>query len=133
MTDWVTDIANFIRQDANWENSAFAYQMPENAPDPSVMIIPPIKGLQYDLYLPNRYRGPFQALIRTKDIASAHSKAAEILRMLEVVNTQMGDLNVVRIVPTITPIVYPKSDSDLYEASVNFEIIMIDTRIKTGT
>jgi hypothetical protein len=133
MTDWVTDIANFIRQDAAWENAAFAYQMPEKAPSPSVMVIPPIEGLQYDLYLPNRYRGPFQALVRTKNIGEAHQKGAEILRLLEVVNTQMGDLNVVRIVPTSTPIVYPKSDADLYEASVNFEITMIDTRIKTGS
>lgn len=131
MTDWVTDIAQKLRSYSEWEGKVFAYQLPEDAPDGAAMIIPPLEGLPLDLDYPNRYEGMFQIVARTASIQNAHALGVDILKKMTLRNVNIGtdDLAIVRCKASSTPVVYPKSDSDLYEVSVTFEVVLIDTRI----
>lgn len=133
MTDWVVDLANHVRSNfPDWAQNVFAYQLPEGAPDPSIVIAPVIEGIPYDVEYPDRYRGPYRAIVTTKDIALAHNLGEEVLRMLTIFGTQMGGTEIIRSFPTNTPVVYPKAASDLYEVMVMLEVILIDRRIRTG-
>ncbi len=131
MTDWVSDITNYLRDDSEWTGKVFAYQLPENAPNDSALIVPPLEGLPVDLEYPHRYEGIFQAIIRTNSLATAHTLGVDVLKKLTLRNVTVGGMTVVRSKPSNTPVVYPKSDSDQFEASVTFDIIIIDNRIST--
>lgn len=134
MGNWIVDITNFIRANSStWSDAAFAFQLPEGAPDPSVVIAPPIEGLNYDRYLPDWYRGYFQAVATSHDIAAANAAGKEILRLLTMYDAQIGNTQIVRCTPDTIPIVYPKSESDLFETSVTMNITFIDTRTRTGS
>ncbi|MCR9222935.1 MAG: hypothetical protein NXH70_02600 [Hyphomonas sp.] len=134
MTDWIADLTNYVRTNAaNFSDAAFAYQLPEGRSDPAVVIAPPTEGIAYNEQLPDRYRGQYRAVVTTKSIADAHDYAEEILRLLTLFNTRVGSFTVMRSFPLRTPIVFPKANSDLFEVSIPFEIIMVDRRIRIGS
>lgn len=133
MTDWVVDLATYLRTTfPDWSQNVFAYQLPERAPDPSIVITPVIEGIPFDVETPDRYRGGYRAIVTTKDIGLAHEMGEEVLRMLTIFGTKMGGTEIIRSFPVKTPVVYPKAASDLYEVMVQLEVVMIDRRIRTG-
>ncbi|MCR9222933.1 MAG: hypothetical protein NXH70_02590 [Hyphomonas sp.] len=134
MGNWVVDITSWVRANvSNFSSSAFAFQLPEGAPNPSVVIAPPIDGLEYDRELPDWYRGKFQAVIVSGSVPDARDYGNQILRDLTMNDVQVGSIRIVKSVAETIPIVFPKSDSDQFECSVTFNLTFVDTRIRTGT
>lgn len=134
MGNWIVDITNWVRANVQtFESSAFAFQLPEGAPDPALVIAPPIDGLEYSRELPDWYRGKFQAVVVSGSISDARDYGNEILRALTMKDTVVGSIKLVKSVAETIPIVFPKSDSDQFECSVTFNVAFIDTRIRTGS
>lgn len=128
MNDWVADIAQFLKNTNFLGGNSFAFQMPEEV-QPAAMVIPPLEGLMFDPQLPGRYKGAYQVLVRTKDLQQAHVLGAEVLQLLTLYNVTLGGVRIVLSEPISTPIVFPRTEADQFEASVNMRIIMIDPRI----
>jgi hypothetical protein len=128
LTSWVTDIAEYLKATGFMAGKVYAYSMP-NGVQPAAMIIPPLQGLSYDLELPKYYTGEYQCLIRTANLANAHQLAANAIEHLTLSGVTVGGSSIRRSVPMHTPIVYPSSDGAYYEASVTFDLKMIDQRI----
>ena len=134
MGNWIVDITSWVRANVQtFQSSAFAFQLPEGTPDPSVVIAPPIDGLEYDRELPDWYRGTFQAVVTSGRVEDARDYGNKILRALTMYNTQVGNIRIVKCVAETIPIVYPKMNSDLFECSVTFKITFVDTRTRTGS
>ena len=128
VSNWVTDIAQYLKDTAFMGGKVFAYQMKAGIKE-GAMIIPPLEGLRYDPYMPKRYRGEFQCLIRTPNIAYAHAYANTAIGHLTLHKVQVGGVYIQQSIPQGSPIVYPASDGDYYEASVRFSLTMIDERL----
>lgn len=88
-------------------------------------------ALGVDPEIPKMYRGSFQLVVRGRDISSTQSIAKKISDALDY-NERISkglapDIGVHPYVvkyirPRHLPLLYPRSDGDLYEASVNFDI-----------
>lgn len=130
--NWIADLAQYLR-DANFlSGRVFAYEMPEDI-DLGAMVIPPLEGLVFDPEMPSRYKGPYQVLVRTKELRDAHDLGADLIQLLTFHNVNVGGMYVQLSEPVSTPIVYPRTDANQYEASVNMRIAMIDPRIFNPT
>jgi len=95
------------------------------------VIVPNLDGLKYDLETPTLYRSYFQCLIRTPSLQKAHAYGSEAIQHLHIYDVDLGGCYLKQSVPSYTPVVYPASDGDLYEASVTFDFMLIDERIYT--
>lgn len=126
--DWVADLAQYLR-DANFlDRNVFAFEMPEDVPL-GAMVIPPLEGLTFDPELPSRYKGFYQVLVRTNDHRQAHDLGTDLIQLLTLHNVAVGGFYVQLSEAISTPIVFPRTDANQYEASVNMRIAMIDPRI----
>lgn len=72
-------------------------------------------------YLPGKYMGDFQVIVRGIDVDEVRSRAVSLLKALTLRSVTMGEMRFFYIQPRHAPLVYPKSDGNYIEASVNFE------------
>lgn len=126
--NWVADFARYLKQADFLEGQVFAYEMPESIAR-GAMVIPPLEGLTYNPELPNRYKGTYQVLVRTPDLREAHALGADAIQLLTLHNVTLGGMQVVLSEALTTPTVYPRTDANQYEASVNMRVVVIDPRI----
>lgn len=131
---WLEDIANYIRS-ANIDgigSKVFIYTM--KATDTGAMITSHNTGLPVNNDIPDYYKGPFQLIVRANDPRSANAQATAIWNLLnshekeklgQGVTFELPSIFVNFIYPRHLPVVYPRSDGDFFEASVNFDICFV--------
>lgn len=67
-------------------------------------------------------RGSIQVIARSIDEDLASNKAKQISSALRVSGVDIGDMHIYHMFPRNEPLVYPRSEGDLIEASVNVDI-----------
>lgn len=107
----------------------FVHTMPAEAKN-GLLIISTQNGINIDQEMPKWRRGKFQLIARDSRYNVAVKKANQALEHLAFEGwrtfpefADMPATDIYRIWPSTEPIVYPRSDMDVMEASVNYEII----------
>lgn len=123
---WLTDIGEFARtlNVPKLGANIFVHTMPHDR-TPAAMLVSGYQGMPIDQELPGYYRGPMQMIVRAKTSADAEEIATALMNGLWVHTTQMGSIYVNHLRPEHLPAVFPRSNGDFYEASVNFEVCFV--------
>lgn len=131
---WIEDIALYTRDQnvAGIGNSVFIYTLKEN--DVGAMFTSHTAGMLTSKDIPDYYKGPLQLIVRSNSPRDAEAQAKAISDLLssqekrkrgEDVGLVLPSILVRYIYPRHLPVVYPRSDGDFYEASVNFDICFV--------
>lgn len=101
----------------------FAYFMPDAIME-GVLITAQMPIARHQ-YVNQLYRGQFQAIARGSEYEAIRHRLALVAETLNVQGLQLGDVRFHFISPIQAPLVYPRADSRLLEASVNFNFSLI--------
>jgi hypothetical protein len=97
----------------------FAYGMPESVSQG--LLVTSQMPIQRNKYVTQLRRGEFQVIARGSLHAELIDRLNSVSDALNVQGVIIGDMNFRFIVPLNNPLVFPRADSRLLEASVNFE------------
>lgn len=100
----------------------FIYSMPETVRR-GVLLGEEYAGTPIDHELPKYFRTGFQVVIRHEDPVKGRELADEVSDVLTFRGKLIGTLNVRHILPRHQPLVYPVSQGDLFEWSINFDAV----------
>jgi hypothetical protein len=89
------------------------------------MVVPPIEGTPIDHELPGYHRTKMQIIARAKTAAEAEEIAQALSDAIDVEGLQLTGVYFNYIRPYHMPVSYPRSDADLFEASVRFDVSMV--------
>lgn len=113
-------VATYLRDIGQGElgNTLFYGFMPHQIPTGSVVLCR--TPIEEDAYTGLR-KGTFQVVTRDATADLAYNKAAAIRRVLRLEGADIGNVSFKFILPRHDPLVYPRSDGGLFEASVNYQ------------
>lgn len=77
-------------------------------------------------YQKGRRDGTFQVIVRGITYSEIESKAESIMTLLDGEGITMGSDHFLSIYPQHEPMIYPRSEGGLLEASVNYNIIYVN-------
>ena len=121
---WHEDIYNHLKSNPIEKvgTNIFIYEIPIDSPSPSVMVLPEASGVKIDKEIGDFFKASFQVVVRDINQESAYLVADDIRRALTIPNKIKMEVATYKVIlPLHLPIVYPRMDSDHYEASVNFD------------
>lgn len=98
----------------------FLYQMPSTV-SVGILLLTPLSGTEIDYYLPGYRKTTFQVIVRHTDHVEGQALAELISATLTLANKQLTNMNVNYIRPKHEPVVYPVSEGDFLEFSVNYD------------
>lgn len=131
---WIEELANYIRAQ-NIEGigeSVYCYTLKQN--NMGAMLTSHNTGINTINDLPDYYKGVLQIIVRSNNPKDSQTQINAIVSLLnsnERRKTGMGmtlDLTETKfnfILPKHIPVIYPRSDGDFYEASVNFDVCFV--------
>lgn len=103
------------------QKNLFVNYMGPNIPK-GVLIRESYMGTPIDHYLPGYFRASFQIIVRDSDYVEGRRKADIILESLTVRQSRtIGSMYVRQILPRHEPLVYPVSEGNRLEWSINFD------------
>lgn len=131
---WLEDLGNYLRAQnvAGIGSSVFVYTLKEN--DVGAMLTAHTSGVLASLDIPDYYKGPLQLVVRATNPKDAEQQATAIVKVLSSTEKQklgqaigftLPTIQVNYVYPRHLPVVYPRSDGNYYEASVNFDICFV--------
>lgn len=97
----------------------FAYAMPDGIS--RGLLVTSQMPIYRHQYANELYRGEFQVVARGSDHDEIRSRLGSVADALNARGVVLGDMNFRFIFPKHAPLVFPRADSQLLEASVNFE------------
>lgn len=104
----------------------FAYSAPSSAPNNSVLLVSPLTGTDIDYELPCFRRTKFQVIVRGSDHVEGVKLAEKIMDALTLENSSvMPEISIKYMRPRHEPVVFPSSEGDLLEVSVNYDTVYI--------
>lgn len=107
--------------------SLFVYRMPP-AINEGILLISDLKGTEIDYELPGFKRTTFQAIVRHTEHVAGRALADLVSSTLTLENGfVLSNLLVRYIRPRHEPVMYPVSEGDYLEFSVNFDAVYIET------
>lgn len=86
----------------------------------------PMEGVPLNHYIPGYFKGRFQVIVRSKDLAVGEAKANGVCAALNLYGVSFFDLNaqpllrILQCYSTVLPINYARSDANVFEWSCNF-------------
>lgn len=105
----------------------FVYRMPAQIKQ-GILLIGDLGGTEIDHELPGYKRTSFQAIIRHTELVEGMELANLVLKTLTLSdNTILDNLLFRYVLPRHEPVVYPVSEGDYLEFSVNFDAVYIET------
>ena len=131
---WIEDLGNYIRNQnvPGIGQNVFLYTLKEN--DMGAMLTSHNTGILSSNDIPDYYKGQLQIIVRSRTPKDSQTQAVAITNLLDS-NTQrkLGlaselALNSVKfnyIFARHFPVIYPRSDGDFYEASINFDVCFV--------
>lgn len=131
---WLEDLAIYVREQdvAGIGTNVFIYTLKEN--DVGAMLTSHTAGMLSSKDIPDYYKGALQLIVRSNSAKDAEVQAAAVSKLLSSQEKQklgqgegltLPSIQVNYIYPRHLPVVYPRSDGDFYEASVNFDICFV--------
>ena len=131
---WIEDLANYVRSLSlpGIANNVFLYTLKEN--DVGAMFTTRGGGLQSLNEIPNYYKGPLQLIVRSASPQDSQSQILAIINALDSTQKRAQGLPIGLNLQTVQfnyiyansfPLIYPRSDGDFYEASVNFDVCFV--------
>lgn len=102
------------------DKTIFVYDMPEKVAR-GVLLKLPDDGVPIDHELPGYRKTGFQVIVRDNDYVKGMKAANDISTALNLSNTTVGTMSCRFIRPKHEPIVFPVSQGDTLEFSVNFD------------
>lgn len=88
-----------------------------------ILLLSDLSGTQLDYELPGFKRTGFQVIVRHTDYAQGVALMGQVTAALTLLKTTVGDFYVHWIRPKHEAVVFPTSEGDLLEISVNFEAV----------
>tara|TARA_R110000851_G_C13102760_1_gene569250 strand:- start:33162 stop:33545 length:384 start_codon:yes stop_codon:yes gene_type:complete len=105
----------------------FIYNMPSGV-EIGILLISSLSGTEIDYELPGFKRTSFQAIVRHTEFVEGRELADLVSSTLTLKNGTMLDNLLVRYIrPRHEPVVYPVSEGDYLEFSINFDAVYIET------
>jgi len=98
----------------------FAYYMPDSVSE-GILLISSLEGTPIDTELPGYRKTGFQVIIRHDDHVKGRALADQVSSALTMSNTTLTDMYVNYIRPRHEPVVFPSSEGDFLEFSVNYD------------
>lgn len=104
----------------------FIHNMPSNVTK-AVLLLSNLTGTPIDFELPGYRRTSFQAIIRHTDYVQGLALANEVSEALTFKSGEsiLDTLHIKHILPRHEPVVFPVSEGDFLEISVNFDAVYI--------
>lgn len=102
----------------------FVNYMPSDV-EVGILLLGRMSGDVIDYYLPGIKRGGFQVIVRVPDYDDALINS--ILPLLTIQGKTVKGLDVKYILPKTDPVVYPATDGNNIEYSVNFDAVYAKT------
>ena len=130
MSNWIVDIANYLRAAGYRGGQVFALEMPEDLSECAV-VIPSQEGLRCEKSLPGYWKGEYLLVVRTRELANAMNLASEAVQILTLDNKVIGGCKIVTSYAEVTPTPFPRNDAGTYEVAVEMHLVLIDHRIYT--
>lgn len=103
----------------------FVHMMPSSVSQ-GILLLSPLSGVPIDHELPGYRKTSFQAIVRHTSHASGKALAEQMSNALSLVNTTLSGYDVKFILPRHEPVVFPVSEGDFLEISVNFEAVYVN-------
>ena len=125
---WTDDIANYARTgtfDGLPSDEIYANTIPSDRKI-GAMLTAGYKGMSVDPEIPAYHKGPMQLIVRAGESLDAEAIAqlvSDYLMLCQEVT--VGDIFIHYINPRHLPVVFPASNGDHYEASVNFDVCFV--------
>lgn len=118
-------IVDFIHQAgvAKKAETLFAYNMPNV--DFGVLVLSKTP-ISIHPYHKGRYEGTFQIVVRGRQAEEVLGPAGQLIALLNGEGIEMGNMRFLTLTPLHTPMLFPRSDGNMLEASVNFSFTYID-------
>ena len=88
---------------------------------PAAMLVTPLDGIAIDQELPDYHNDDLQIIVRSQDPVEAETATQALSDALTMYGQEFASIKVNYIRPRHLPALYPMSDGDFYEASVNFD------------
>lgn len=124
---WLDPIALFLRAQTITglpTGEVYIGIIPSDVPV-GVALTSAYQGMPVDPELPGYHKGPMQMIVRAKKSLDAENIAQLASDLLTFEGVQVGDIYVNYIRPRHLPAVFPRSNGDHYEASVNFDLCFV--------
>lgn len=103
----------------------FAYTMPDSISEG--LLVTSQVPIARNPYAQQLFRGEFQVIARGSEHHALITRLEGVSNALTVQGVKMGDMNFRFIIPLNAPLVFPRAESRLLEASVNFEFAFIQS------
>lgn len=108
----------------------FAYNMPETS-NLGVLLRQPLTGAEIDYELPGYRKAKFQVIVRCKpvEIEQGLVKITEFVDMITVLSEMnLSGMQIKYMRPRHDPVLYPVSEGNNLEYSVNFDVVYVIVR-----
>ena len=104
----------------------FIHKMPSKV-ESGILLLNKLSGTPIDFELPGYRRTGFQVIVRHTDYTAGIELMENVVSSLTIKGgeTLLGDMHVKHILPKHEPVVFPVSEGDFLEISVNFDAVYI--------
>jgi|SaaInlStandDraft_7_1057024.scaffolds.fasta_scaffold36118_4 hypothetical protein len=102
----------------------FLYNMPDSI-NVGILFTSSLSGTKIDHELPNYRKRNFQIIVRSDNYVDGLAISESIMGVLDFANTDVDNYFVKFVRPRTEPVVYPVSEGDYIEFSLNFETVFI--------
>lgn len=99
----------------------FSYSIPADV-DVGVLVVSEPAGNRVDHEIKGVFKGRYQIIVRDKDFDSGMLRANQLFTLLDLIETDMYEYVVTYSRPRNTPLPFARSDGDLIEFSINYDI-----------
>lgn len=132
---WIEDLATYIRGENvdGIADNVFVYTL--RADEYGAMLTTHTQGVLNSPEIPDRYKGPLQLIVRQASAKASLAQAQAISNLLSShekrkvgadISLELDTVIFSYIYPRHLPVVYPRSEGDFYETSVNFDVCFVD-------
>lgn len=104
----------------------FVHRMPDTV-TVGALLLSKLSGTPIDHELPGYRKTSFQVIVRHTDYVQGEQLAEQISSALTIRNAQVGSLKVKYIQPMHEPVIFPISEGDHLEISVNYDAVYVQT------
>lgn len=99
----------------------FSYFSPHTAQS-SVLLVTGATGNMPDHEVKGVFKGRYQVIVRDPNYDAAKARASALYDLLNLLETDMGEYVVTYSRPRNTPVPFSRSEGDLVEFSINYDI-----------
>lgn len=119
----LSDVAEYV-EDLGYGSQGknlFIHHVPTTATK-GIFLLSPLSGDRIDYELEGYKKTSFQVIVRDPNYQDGHELSKTLMKELRLANQDLASTHVIYMRPRHEPIVYPNSDGDYLEMSVNYDV-----------